>query len=177
MKDRKHKPIFFIDIADPRDIDPKVGDLENVYLYNIDDLQKVADENIRDREKEAGKAEAIIEEEMGKFVQWYRSLDITPTIVALREKFEEIRKKELDKTLSLHPDLSEKEKKSLEALTSSIINKILHEPVTLLKRSNGESTADLYLDSLQTLFKLQVASPEPPREAPEDPTEDEQERP
>jgi glutamyl-tRNA reductase len=176
MKDRKHKPIFFIDIADPRDIDPRVGDLENVYLYNIDDLQKVADENIRDREKEAERAEAIVDEEMGKFVQWYRSLDITPTIIALREKFEEIRKKELDKTLSLHPNLTEKEKKSLEALTSSIINKILHEPVTLLKRSNGETTADLYLDSLQTLFKLQVAPPEVPQKSPEDPSKEGQER-
>ena len=177
MKDRKHKPIFFIDIADPRDIDPKVGDLENVYLYNIDDLQKVADENIRDRTTEAQKAEGIVQEEVAKFVQWYRSLDITPTIVALRGKFEEIRKKELDKTLSLHPDLSEKEKKSLEALTSSIINKILHEPLTLLKRPDGESTADLYLDSLQTLFKLEVAPPEVSQKASEDPSEEGEERP
>jgi glutamyl-tRNA reductase len=176
MKERRHKPIFFIDIADPRDIDPKVGDLENAYLYNIDDLQKVADENIRDREKEAQKAEAIVQEEVVKFVQWYRSLDITPTIVALRKKFEDIRKKELDKTLSLHPDLSEKEKKSLEALTSSIINKILHEPLTLLKRPNGESAADLYIDSLQTLFKLEVAPSDISQKTPGDPSLDGPER-
>ncbi len=126
MKDRKQKPIFFIDISDPRDIEPKVGDIENVYLYNIDDLQKVANENIKDREKEAQRAECIVQDEVVKFVNWYRSLDVTPTIVALREKFEEIRKKELEKTLSLHPNLSEREKQSLEALTSAIINKILH---------------------------------------------------
>jgi len=154
MKDRKQKPIFFIDIADPRDIEPKVGDIENVYLYNIDDLQKVANENIKDREKEAQRAEAIVQDEVVKFVNWYRSLDVTPTIVALRKKFEEIRKKELEKTLSLHPNLSDKEKKSLEALTSAIINKILHTPITLLKQTNEEAMADLYLDALHALFGL-----------------------
>ena len=97
VKDRRQKPIFFIDIADPRDIDPKVGEIENAYLYNIDDLQKVTHENIKDREKEARKAEAIVEEEVAKFVTWYRSLDITPTIVALRKKFEEIRKERTGK--------------------------------------------------------------------------------
>jgi glutamyl-tRNA reductase len=154
MKDRKQKPIFFIDIADPRDIDPKVGDIENVYLYNIDDLQKVAYHNIQDREKEAQKAEAIVQDEVGKFVQWYQSLEVTPTIVALRKKFEEIRQKELEKTLSLHPDLSEKEKQSLEAMTSAIINKILHDPLTLLKQKDEEAMAELYLDTLRALFGL-----------------------
>jgi glutamyl-tRNA reductase len=161
MKDRKQKPIFFIDIADPRDVEPKVGDIENVYLYNIDDLQKVANDNIQDREKEAQKAEAIVQEEVGKFVQWYQSLEVTPTIVALRKKFEEIREKELEKTLSIHPNLSEKEKQSLEAMTSAIINKILHDPLTLLKQKNEEAMADLYLDTLQTLFGLQAKSLEP----------------
>jgi len=154
MKDRRQKPIFFIDIADPRDIEPRVGDIENVYLYNIDDLQKVARENIKDREKEAQKAETIVQGEVVKFVNWYQSLEVTPTIVALRKKFEEIRKKELEKTLSLHPDLSEKEKQSLEALTSAIINKILHTPITLLKQTNEEAMTDLYLDALRALFGL-----------------------
>jgi glutamyl-tRNA reductase len=154
MKERRQKPIFFIDIADPRNIEPKVGEIENVYLYNIDDLQNVANENIKDREKEARKAEAIIEEEMIKFVQWYRSLEVTPTIVALRRKFEDIRKRELEKTFSHLPDLTEKERKSLEALTAAIINKILHAPVTCLKRSNGEASSDLYLDALRSLFQL-----------------------
>jgi len=154
MKDRRQKPIFFIDIADPRDIEPKVGDVENVYLYNIDDLQKVANENVKDREKEAQKAETLVQDEVVKFVTWYRSLDVTPTIVALRKKFEEIRKRELEKTLSLHPDLSDKEKKSLEALTSAIINKILHTPITLLKQTHEEAIADLYLDALNALFGL-----------------------
>jgi glutamyl-tRNA reductase len=160
IKDRRQKPIFFIDIADPRDIEPKVGDIENVYLYNIDDLQHVANENVQGREKEAQNAEAIVQEEVAKFVHWYRSLDITPTIVALRKKFDEIRKRELQKTLSLHPNLSEKEKKSLEALTSAIINKILHEPLTLLKRNPENGASELYLDTLQTLFGLSEKLPE-----------------
>jgi len=160
IKERKHQPIFFIDIADPRNIEPNVGDIENVYLYNIDDLKKVADENIKDRGKEAQKAEAIVQEEVIKFVNWYHSLEVTPTIVALRKKFEEIGKKELEKTLSLHPNLSDKEKKSLEALTSAILNKILHTPSTLLKQSNEEAMADFYLDTLRTLFQLPEASPE-----------------
>jgi glutamyl-tRNA reductase len=158
IKDRRQKPIFFIDIADPRDIEPEVGDIGNVYLYNIDDLQKVANENMKDREKETRKAEEIVQNEMEKFITWYRSLNVTPTIVALRKKFEEIRKKELEKTLSLHPNLSEKEKKSLEALTSAIINKILHTPITLLKQTDEEAMSDLYLDTLRALFGLSEKS-------------------
>jgi len=160
IKDRKQKPIFFIDIADPRNVEPSVNDIENVYLYNIDNLQEVADENIKDREKEAQKAETIVQDEVIKFVNWYHSLEVAPTIVALRKKFEEIRKRELEKTLSLHPSLSDKEKKSLEALTSAIINKILHTPSTLLKQTNEEGTADLYLDTLRALFQLPEASSE-----------------
>jgi glutamyl-tRNA reductase len=114
----------------------------------------VANENVKDREKEAKKAETLVRDEVVKFVNWYRSLDVTPTIVALRRKFEEIRKKELEKTLSLHPNLSDKEKKSLEALTSAIINKILHTPVTRLKQTDEEAMADLYLDALHALFGL-----------------------
>jgi glutamyl-tRNA reductase len=161
MKDRRQKPIFFIDIADPRDIEPKVGDIENVYLYNIDDLQKVVNDNIQDRKKEAAKAETIVQDEVIKFVDWYRSLDVTPTIVALRKKFDEIRKRELDKTFSLHPDFSDKEKKSLEALTSAIVNKILHDPLTLLKRKDEGLMADLYLDAIRVIFQLpEKAEPE-----------------
>ncbi|MDI7259791.1 MAG: glutamyl-tRNA reductase [Thermodesulfobacteriota bacterium] len=154
IKDRKQKPIFFIDIADPRDIEPRVGDIENVYLYNIDDLRKVANENIKDREKEAQKAEAIVQDEVVKFVQWYQSLEVTPTIIAIMKKFEEIRSKELEKMFSLHPHLSENERQSLEALTSAIINKILHDPLTRLKQKDEEVMADFYIDTIRTLFQL-----------------------
>lgn len=154
MKARRQKPIFFIDIADPRDVEPSVGDIENAYLYNIDDLQKLANENIKDRGKEAQKAEAIVQGEVMKFVRWYQSLEITPTITALKEKCEEIRKRELEKMLSLHPHLSEKERHSLEAMTSAIINKILHDPLTQLKLKDEEIMSDVYVDVLRTLFQL-----------------------
>lgn len=154
MKERKQRPIFFIDIADPRDIAPEVGDLENVYLYNIDDLEKVANENIKDREMEAHKAETIVNEEVAKFVHWYQSLEVTPTIVALRKKFEQIRARELEKTLSLHPHLSEKERQSIEAMTAAMINKILHDPISRLKQKDEEVMSDFYIHTLQTLFQL-----------------------
>jgi len=154
MKERKQKPIFLIDISDPRNIEPRVGNIENIYLYNIDDLQNIAKENIKDREKEAQKAESIIQEELIKFVKWYQSLQLTPTIVALRKKFDEIRKKELEKMLSMHPNLSEKERKSLEAMTLAIINKILHDPLTQLKKRDEDIVAELYIDAIRTLFQL-----------------------
>jgi len=154
MKERKQRPVFFIDIADPRDIAPEVGDLANVYLYNIDDLQKVANENMKDRQKEAQKAETIVNDEVAKFVQWYQSLEITPTVVALRKKFEEIRARELEKTFSLHPNLTEKERQSIEAMTTAIINKILHDPITRLKQKDEEVMSDFYIHTLQTLFQL-----------------------
>jgi len=164
MKDRKQKPIFFIDIADPRDVEPGVGDIENVYLYNIDDLQKVAHENMKDREKEARRAEAIVQEEVTKFVHWYQSLEITPAIIALKKKFEEIRKKELEKMFSLHPHLSEKERQSLEALTSAIVNKILHDPLTRLKQKDEETMSDFYVDAIRALFQLPDLTAEERRE-------------
>jgi len=155
MKERKQSPIFLIDIADPRDVEPRVNDLENVYLYNIDHLQQVAGDNIRDREKEAQKAESIVEDEVGEFVRWYRALALTPTIVALRRKFEEIRSKEMEKALAHMPNLPEKERKLLEGLTAAIVNKILHPPVSRLKTVD-ETQAEAYLDVLQTLFELPV---------------------
>ncbi len=156
MKERKQAPIFLIDIADPRDVEPRVNDLENVYLYYLDHLQQVAGDNIRDREKEAQKAESIVETEVREFVRWYRSLTLTPTIVALRQKFDEIRAKELEKTLSHLPNLSEKERKLLEGLTAAIVNKILHPPVSRLKTLSDETQAEAYVDALQTLFELTV---------------------
>jgi glutamyl-tRNA reductase len=154
LRERKQKPIFLIDIAVPRDIEPAVNDIENAYLYNMDDLQQVVNQNIKDRQKEAERAEAIVSEEVVKFLHWHRSLEVTPTIIALRARFEKIRKQELEKTLSLHPHFSDRERQSLEALTSAIINKILHEPLTLLKQRGQDGSSDLYVDALQNLFKL-----------------------
>ncbi len=156
IKRRRMKPMFFIDIAVPRDIDPKVNDVENVYLYTVDDLQEVVATNLQQRGVEAMKAEEIVEQEIGQFFKWLSSLDITPTIVALRNRFDEIRRAELDKTLATWKDLPPDGRKRLEALTNAIMNKLLHPPTTLLKKSGQGGRADLYVDSLRALFDLQI---------------------
>ncbi len=119
LKRRKNKPMFLIDIAVPRDIDPKVNKLDNAYLYDVDDLQGVVQANIKERQKEAGKAEAIVEQEIGQFHQWLGNLEVKPTIVALRRKLEEIRRQELEKTFGNLKDLTARQRKSIEAMAGS----------------------------------------------------------
>src|SRR5512140_1464356 len=135
MRRRKQKPMFFIDIAIPRDIDPAVNKVENVYLYTVDDLQEVVASNLQQRSEEAKKAEAIVNEEIGQFFKWLSSLEVTPTIVALRNKFDEIRRSELEKTLASWKDIPPDGQKKMEACTNAIINKLLHNPTSMLKRT------------------------------------------
>ena len=160
IRRRKRKPMFFIDIAVPRDIDPKVNDVENVYLYDMDDLQGVVATNLEQRGKEAEKAEQIIDQEIGQYSKWLSSLEVTPTIVALRSRFDEIRQTELARTLANWKDLPPDGQKRLEALTSAIMNKMLHPPTSLLKRSGQGGRTDLYVDALRQLFELEMAAPE-----------------
>lgn len=156
IRRRKLKPMFFIDIAVPRDIDPKVNDVENVYLYDMDDLQGVVASNLQQRAEEAKKAEAIIETEIGQFFKWLSSLNVTPTVVALRSRFEEIRQAELARTLATWKDLPPEGQKRLEALTGAIVNKLLHQPTSVLKRSEQGNRHDLYVDALRNLFDLEA---------------------
>ncbi|MBT0664059.1 glutamyl-tRNA reductase [Geobacter pelophilus] len=156
MRRRKQKPMFFIDIAVPRDIDPKVNDVENVYLYTVDDLQEVVQANLAQRAEEAKKAEDIVNQEIGQFFKWLSSLEVTPTIVALRAKFDEIRRAELEKTLSGWKDLPPDGQKRLEGLTNAIMNKLLHPPTSLLKKAGQGGRTDLYIDALRALFELQT---------------------
>lgn len=157
IRRRKLKPMFFIDIAVPRDIDPKVNDVENVYLYDMDDLQGVVASNLQQRAEEAKKAEAIIEMEIGQFFKWLSSLNVTPTVVALRSRFEEIRQAELARTLATWKDLPPEGQRRVEALTGAIVNKLLHHPTSVLKRSEQGNRHDLYVDALRNLFDLQTA--------------------
>jgi len=154
IRKRKHSPLFIIDIAVPRDIDPQVHTIDNVYLYDIDDLQDVAEANIKDRQHEARRAEEIVATEVEKFCNWYQSLEVIPTIVSLQEKVEEMREKELDKTLSALPELSDKERRAMEVLSEAIVKKILHGPITLLKRTSRNSEGESYVDAVKKLFKL-----------------------
>jgi glutamyl-tRNA reductase len=141
LRGRKRRPMFFIDLGVPRNFDPRLNDVENIFLYDIDDLQQVIEENKDEREREALKAEAIVAEEVEAFWQWLSGLEVTPTIVALREKAENIRQRELEKALAALKELPPHAQKAIEALSLGIINKLLHPPIAYLKNSsrNGET--------------------------------------
>lgn len=154
MKERKQRPVFIIDISVPRNIDPQINDLDNVYLYDIDDLQGVVDINIQERSKEAEKAEAIVDSEVDSFLKWRASLSAVPTIIALREKAEAIRKEELEKTLKKLEPLGEEKIKAIEYLTNSIVNKLIHPPTAALK--SAEEDRELIVDAVRRLFSLET---------------------
>ena len=133
LRARKHRPLFLVDIAVPRDVDPALNELENVYLFDIDDLKQVVEENLARRRKEALRAERLIEEEVLKFERWLRELAVYPTIKALRERAEEIRRRELARTLPRLRNLTEEEREALEVMTEALVQKLLHAPILYLK--------------------------------------------
>jgi glutamyl-tRNA reductase len=152
MKARKQKPVFLIDISVPRNIDPAINDMDNVYLYNVDDLNDVVDTNKQERQKEAEKAEMIVEEEIGTFRKWMSTLDAVPTVVALREKAEAVRKDELERFFNRFPALGEKEKKAIEGLAGAIMNKLIHGPTVAL-REDAEDR-DILIAVIKKLYGL-----------------------
>jgi glutamyl-tRNA reductase len=154
IQERKNKPIFFIDIAVPRDIEPDVNDLENVYLYDIDDLHVVVSANMKEREKEAENAMNLISHEVTKFNNWIGSLDAVPTIIEIRKKAENIRKQEMERTLKKLPHVSEDDKQLLRQMSSSMINKILHKPTIKLKQKTQSEDGHVYLKAIRHLFHL-----------------------
>ena len=153
MKARRNKPLFLIDIAVPRDLDPQLNDLDNVYLYDVDDLSQVVEVNKSDREVAAMAAERIVKDDALKFLGWFDNIALTPTITALRRKADDIRKQELKKTLA-NLDLSAKEAKCVDKLTAAIINKLLHNPILHLKEACKEETKKLKIDQVRQLFDL-----------------------
>jgi glutamyl-tRNA reductase len=152
MKARKQKPVFLIDISVPRNIDPAINDMDNVYLYNVDDLNDVVDTNKQERQKEAEKAEEIVEEEIETFKKWMSTLDSVPAVVALREKAEAIRKDELERFLNRFPELGEKERKAIEGLSSAIMNKLIHGPTIALK--DDAEDKDVMIAVIKRLYGL-----------------------
>ena len=156
LKKRKYRPIFFIDIAVPRDIDPDVNRLDNVYLYDIDDLKGVVEENLAQRREEAQAAEVIVEEEVLHFEEWLKSLALTPTIVDLLEHGESIAHKEIQKTLkNLGPDVSPEVVKAIETLGASLSRKLYHFPITFLKRrSQEEDSCQYFVSLIRRMFDL-----------------------
>jgi glutamyl-tRNA reductase len=154
MRSRKNRPLFFIDIAVPRDIDPRINRLANTYVYDIDDLKGVIDENIRDRNKEAVKAERIVDEAVVHFRKWYDSLAVVPTIVGLRQKLTAIAQAELKKTMQNLKHLSEADGRAITQMTDALINKILHDPTLYLKRNGCLQDKSVHLDVIRKLFNL-----------------------
>ncbi|MBW2561159.1 MAG: glutamyl-tRNA reductase [Deltaproteobacteria bacterium] len=151
---RKNRLLFLIDVAVPRDIDPAAEQIDNVYLYNVDDLQGVVDQNTQGRLEEAHRAQAIIDEEVVKFSGWYATLEVVPTIVALKGKAEKIVKGEMEKSHSWMKNLDEEEQGNIEVLVNSVVNKILHDPVVGLKRESRNGGADPYVAAIKKLFRL-----------------------
>jgi len=139
MKQRHNRPLFLIDIAVPRDLDPELNKLDNVYLYDIDDLQQVVDVNKGERDKEAARGESIVAEETLKFVQWLEGMEVSPTIVELRTKADSICRAELARTLGNLKDLSPKAQVSIEKMAGAIVSKMLHDPIRYLKAEDSNN--------------------------------------
>ena len=154
MRARKNRPLFLIDIAVPRDIDPEINRITNVYVYDIDDLKSAIEENIEERRHEARRGERIADGAVVQFRRWFRSLDVVPTIIALREKIEEIRQAELKKTFASLGWASEEDRAAIDRLTEALVKKILHDPTLFLKQSEHEDKKSLHVDITRRLFNL-----------------------
>jgi len=151
---RKNRLLFLIDIAMPRDIEPAASSLENVYLYNIDDLQDIVDENMNVRRKEAVRAEMIVEEEVTRYINWQKELKSVPTIISLRSKTEEIIKAEMEKAAGWMQNFNKEDQERIDNLVTSIVNKVLHSPVAVLKEESSEFSSRDIVDAVRRLFRL-----------------------
>lgn len=153
---QRTKPLLFMDIAVPRDIDPAVAELDNVFLYDIDDMQNVVAQNLEGRQKEAVKARRIVEEEVENFFFWLDSLLVVPTIIKLREQAEQIKKKEVEKALRRIDNVTPRERKIVEQLAHSIVSQWLHKPMYNLRYLAGSHAdrIDCYMRAIDDLFGL-----------------------
>jgi len=154
MRPRRQRPIFIIDIAVPRDVEPDAGSLDQVFLYNIDDLQTVVKENLARRGAELARADAIVEEEVARFASWMHSREIVPTVIALRQRFEAIRRSELTRLEAKLSGLPPDARARVEEVTHLLVEKLLLTPTEQLKSVNDESVMVAYADALNRLFGL-----------------------
>jgi glutamyl-tRNA reductase len=155
MSRRKNRPMFFIDIAVPRDVDPEMNKLDGIFVYDIDDLQQGVSSHVEDRKKEAERATAIIESEVERFQARLHTLEIVPTIVSLQDHLETIRQAEIDRVRGRLGPLTREQELAIETLTHGIVNKIMHTPISTLKTAARESGATTMVDILRRLFNLQ----------------------
>lgn len=152
LKQRGKRPMFVIDIAVPRDVDPEVGALDNVYLYDVDDLQKVADQNLKARRHEVAQSLEMVEASVDQFMRWMNSLAAEPTILSMTQEANAIRERELVKTFANLPDLTDKQREEIEALARRITNSILHRPISQLKQEVAREDAQPVLHLVRRLF-------------------------
>jgi glutamyl-tRNA reductase len=151
---RKNRPMFFIDIAVPRDVDPTVNEIDNAFLYDIDDLQQVIDANLKERMKEASKAEEIINSEVQAFCLKMQSREVVPTIVQLRDSFEKLRREEIERNRRHLKDLSPEQQAAVDHITRSMINKILHTPIETLKQMAHDPAGADFAEVLRKIFNI-----------------------
>lgn len=154
LKARRNRPLFFIDIAVPRDIDPGINRLTNCYVYDIDDLKEVVEDNLGNRQKEAVKGERIVDEAVIRFRQWYEGLDVLPTVIALREKMNRIAQTETQKTLRALNHLSEQDGAAICRMADAMVNKMLHDPTLFLKKTSKLKNKSVSIDLARKLFNL-----------------------
>ena len=154
MRTRRERPLFIIDIAVPRDVDPAAGSLEQVFLYNVDDLQGIVESNLSRRTSELSRADAIVSSEAAKFAAWLQSREIIPTVVALRDRFEAIRRGELNRLQHKLSGLPPEAQAQVDHITRLIVEKLLLTPTEQLKAVSDDSLAATYSDALNRLFSL-----------------------
>ncbi|HZS11416.1 MAG TPA: glutamyl-tRNA reductase, partial [Nitrospirales bacterium] len=154
VRQRMNRPIFLIDISVPRNIDPAVKDIDNAFLFDIDDLELRIEQNREERRREAGKAERVVDEEVDVMLQWLKSLEVTPTIQALRKRADEICQGEVEKTLARLRDLSPQDRAAVEALAASVVNKLLHGPLVTLKAEATSDSSAMYVEAARRFFGL-----------------------
>jgi glutamyl-tRNA reductase len=154
LRARHERPLFFIDIAVPRNVEPAVNDLDNAYCYDVDDLRSVVESNLRERQREAQRGEVLVEREVAKFVERLKDLEVVPTIVSLREKLEEIRRGEVARALGRLPGADEATKQTLEALSQAIVNKVLHGPTVKLRDSSRAGHGRRWVEVISEVFGL-----------------------
>jgi glutamyl-tRNA reductase len=157
MRTRRNRPLFIIDIALPRDVEPAAGEIEQVFLYNIDDLQATVRENLARRETEVASAQAIVADEVQKFAAWLRSRGAIPTVVALRQRFEQVRRSELERLEPKLASLSPEARGRVEEITRLLVEKLLLMPTEQLKALGDADTVTAYSEALTRLFGLDEA--------------------
>ncbi len=157
LKQRGQEPMFVIDIAVPRDVDADVGGIDNVYLYNVDDLQQVVNENLEARRKEIDAAMALVDSGVDKFMRWMAGLAAEPTIVSMSEELEQIRQREMRKTLNALPDLTDKQREEIDQLTTRMVRAIMQRPAASIKQEIGHHDPHTVLHLVKRLFGIEEA--------------------